>query len=306
MNIIKSVSIILVSVVALAGCASTHDYQMYAQGQAQIEAAKYAAEAARFKAMSDIAASGDPTAKVAAVVALAMTGNGSGGNSGNAAQLRAPEAPGQTALAWASIFVPALTQGYSIYSNTRLGMAQSNNNARVAESTNGAFLGMAGQIQSTATSGNAALAQLGTSSNTAITAVAGAGTQALTSLATSSNQSLVSLSSLIQAPQPNVSYTLSGTGVLGNGTYTTTANSLGGNGVIGSGSYSTQQNPVLSGTGVIGSGTHNPSTVTTPAPVVITPVVTTPPVVITPVNNVTPVVITPVVVTPPAAAASAP
>jgi hypothetical protein len=315
MNIIKSVSITLVAAFALVGCASTHDYTMYAQGQAQIEAARYAAEAARFKAMSDIAATGDASAKVAAVVALALS-NGNGGQN-SPAQLKAPEAPGQTALAWASIFVPALTQGYSIYSNTRLGMAQSNNSARVAESTNSSFLGMANQIQTAGAAGNAALVTLGTSSNTAITSVASASTQALTTLSTSSNQSFTSLAGLIQSPQPNVSYTLSGTGVLGNGTYSTTANSLGGNGVIGSGSYSTQQNPVLSGTGVIGSGTHNPSTpttttTTTPAPVVITPVVTTPPVVITPVNNVTPVVITPVnnvtpvIVVPPATPASAP
>jgi len=279
MNIIKTVSVIVVATLALGGCASTHDYQLYAQGQAQIEAAKYAAEAEKYKAMAAIANSGDATAKVAAVMAIAM---GSGGNPQQSTQIRAPEPAGQSILQWASVLVPALTQGYSIYSNTRLGMAQSNNNARIAESTNNSFLGMATQVQQAGTAGSNALASLATSSNSSIT-----------SLAASNNQSLLSLAGLIQAPQPNVSYTLSGTGVLGNGTYSTSSNSLGGNGVIGSGSYSTQQNPVLSGTGVIGSGTHNPSTVTTPAPVVITPVVTNPPVVITPVNNVTPVVVVP-------------
>jgi hypothetical protein len=228
--------------ILLGGCASTADYNIYAQGQAQIEAAKYAAEAAKYNAMAQIASSGSESSKIAAVMAMVM---GGGSGSGQSTQLRAPESPGATALAWASILVPSLTQGYAIYSNTKLGMAQSNNSARVSESTNSAFVGMGNSIQAAGSSGNTALA----------------------SLATSSNRSLVSLAGQIQAPQPNISYTLSGTGVLGSGTYSTS--SLGGNGVIGSGTYSTQANPVttssqytLSGTGVLGNGTNAPRTQT--------------------------------------------
>lgn len=196
---------ISVAILAMTGCASTKEYQIYAEGQARIEAAKYAAEAARYNAMAKIAESGDTSAKVAAVIALAM-GAASNGQS-NSAQLRAPEAPGDSALRWASILVPSLTQGYSIYANTKLGMAQSNNSARVAISTNETFYGLAGKIQAP----------------------------------------------VVTTPQANVtsntSYTLSGTGVLGSGSYSTIANPT--------------TTHTLSGTGVLGNGTNAPNTTTT-------------------------------------------
>lgn len=238
---------ILTTALILGGCASTTEYGTYAQGQAHIETARYAAEAAKYKAMADIAASGDATAKVAAMFALAMGGNGPGaGGHGASTQLKAPEAPGQSILQWASVLVPALTQGYGIYSNTKLGMTNSNNAARIAESTNSTFLGIAGKIQSPA-------ANVTTTTTT----------------------------------------TLSGTGVIGSGSYATNANpttTLSGTGVIGSGTYAPEANPVttLSGTGTMGSGSY------TPAPVVVTPVVTNPVVQVTPVVT-NPVVITPVV-----------
>lgn len=214
--------VVSVAILALTGCASTKDYQMYAEGQARIEAAKYAAEAARYNAMAKIAESGDTSAKVAAVVALAM-GAASNGQSGSA-QLRAPEAPGDAALRWASILVPSLTQGYSIYANTKLGMAQSNNSARVAISTNETFYGLAGKIQAP----------------------------------------------VVTTPQANVttntSYSLSGTGVLGDGSYSTVANpttthTLSGTGVLGNGTNSpntTTNTNNLNGTGTQGGGSYNP------------------------------------------------
>lgn len=127
----------------LSGCA-TNEYAKYSEGQARIEAARAKADAARYKALSDIAASGDTTAKVAAVVALtSMQSQQQGG-----AQLRPPQA--SSALQWAQILVPGLTQIGGIWANARLGMRQSDNAARVAESTNSTFLGLAGHIQAPA------------------------------------------------------------------------------------------------------------------------------------------------------------
>ena len=68
--------LLILVAIALAGCASTGDYAAYANGQAQIEAARHSADAARYKAMSDIAATGDNSAKVAAVMALALGQSG--------------------------------------------------------------------------------------------------------------------------------------------------------------------------------------------------------------------------------------
>jgi hypothetical protein len=86
-------------------------------------------------------------------------------------------------------------------------MAQSNNSARVAISTNETFYGLAGKIQAP----------------------------------------------VVTTPQANVtsntSYTLSGTGVLGSGSYSTIANPT--------------TTHTLSGTGVLGNGTNAPNTTTT-------------------------------------------
>lgn len=142
----RSITTLLVAAalgLLLSGCA-TNEYAKYSEGQAKIEAARANADAAKYKALSDIAASGDTTAKVAAVVALtSMQSQQQGG-----AQLRAPQA--SSALQWAQILVPGLTQMTGIWASTRLGMRQSDNSARVAESTNSTFLGMAGKIQSPA------------------------------------------------------------------------------------------------------------------------------------------------------------
>lgn len=59
---------------ALVGCSSTEEYKLYSNGQAQIETAKYNADAAKYAAMADIARSGTESAKVAAVMARAILG----------------------------------------------------------------------------------------------------------------------------------------------------------------------------------------------------------------------------------------
>lgn len=212
--------LLLFFVAILAGCSSTEQYKLYADSHAQMETAKYNAEAAKYKAMSDIANNGTESAKVAAVMAIALGGN-VGGNRTNGLQ-----APQQSeALQWAQILVPSVVQTVGIVANRKIATTQSNNAAAVAQSTNATFLGMAGQIQ---------------------------------------------------APAANVTTTntddhtqnLSGTGVLGSGTYST--NELSGTGTTGAGNYTTST-PVFT-------------------PTVITPTAVAP--------IVTPVVVTPVPVTP--------
>lgn len=181
---------------ALAGCASP-EYAQYSKAQTDIATARHAADTERYKALAAIAASGDSTAKVAAVIALAVS-MAPGGSPQSTVQ--APQA--SQALQWASILVPGLTQVAGMRYQHLSAVTQSNNATALGVSTNGTF---------------------------------------------------ASLASNIQAPGSVTTNTLSGTGTLG------------------SGAYSTQDR-------------HD---VTTPAPVVVPPVV-----------QVVPTVITPTVITP--------
>lgn len=133
-----------VAAVALAGCASNPEYAQYTKAQTDIATAKHAADAAKYKAMSDIAVSGDNLAKNAAIMALAL-----GQTSGAQSTLQAPTP--NAALQWAQVLAPSLTQLMGIAANARVSTVQSNNSARVAESTNGAFVGIAGLIQAAPT-----------------------------------------------------------------------------------------------------------------------------------------------------------
>lgn len=137
-------ALLILVALTLAGCASPGDYAAYANGQAQIESAKHAADAARYKAMSDIAASGDSTAKVAAVMALAI---GQGGAAQSVVRIQAPKSDAETALQWASILVPGVVNATGIVYGAKVATNASNNAAAVSMSTNSAFVGMAGKIQ---------------------------------------------------------------------------------------------------------------------------------------------------------------
>ena len=131
---------ILLAALALTACASP-DYAQYSKAQTDIATARHGADAARYRALSDIAATGDSAAKVAAVMALSM------GGQGNTVQttMQAPQA--SQVLQWASILVPGLTQVAGMRYSHLSTVAQSNNSAAVAQSTNSAFVGIAGKIQ---------------------------------------------------------------------------------------------------------------------------------------------------------------
>lgn len=206
---------------ALTGCAS--DYKLYADASAKSEIARHNADAAKYRAMADIAAQGDASAKVAAVMAIAL-----GQQSTAQTQLRPPEHATGTLLQWAQVLVNPLTQMYGAYSARRVGESQASYSFQGLKSTNDTFGLIASKIQAPTT------------------------------------------------PAPNVTTT-----------NTTTTN--------------TDRHDVTTSmtdsTGVLGSGTYNPVSTTTPAPVVITPVVQVVPTVITPVAPapIVPTVITPVV-----------
>lgn len=190
--------IALIVAASLTGCAATEEYKLYANGQAQIETAKHTADAAKYAAMADIARSGTESAKIAAVMALAL-GNQ---NSNQTTRIQAPQ-PNQ-ALQWAQVLVPGITQVAGMRYNYLSTQTQSNNSARVAESTNATFLGMAGRIQAPAAN--------------------------ITNTTTTTTTST-----------DNHTQTLAGTGTLGTGAYSTDRNdqTLTGTGTLGSGAYNT-------------------------------------------------------------------
>lgn len=233
-------------ILAITGCA-TGQYDAYAKAQGDIARYKADAEVARFKALALIAGSDSESARIAAVMAIAM-----GGNAGTA-QAQQIAAPQNEALQWASILVPGLTSVAGMYYSNRSAMSAADASARVSESTNTAFTAMAGKIQATP----------------------------------------------VVVPQANVSTVNTTTST----TNTTTDTTLSGTGVLGSGSYtstptSTNTYPITTTTNTYPITTNSyPITTTTtsypptvyvvPTATPVTPVTPTAPVV--PVTPVTPV-----------------
>ena len=131
---------IIAIAITLAGC-STTDYDKYATTQQSIAASKAQADTARYNALADIAKNGSDTARVAAVMALAM-----GGQAPQQSQaLAAPQR--SDALMWASVLVPAVTQAYSIAKSADVAINASNNAYMTSASTTAGFVGIASQIQ---------------------------------------------------------------------------------------------------------------------------------------------------------------
>lgn len=183
MSTIKVIKVILLSsVLVLQACANT-EYLAYSRAQTEIEVSKNIALSAKYKAMETIAASGDATAKVAAVMALSM--NSQGGSS-QSSSIAAP-APNQ-ALQWASVLVPGVTQVLGMRYNYLSTVQQSNNSAAVAQSTNASFVGIAGKIQATNT-------------NTTNTILSGTGSLGTGTYTTTDN---TSVPTVVTQPTPTV------------------------------------------------------------------------------------------------------
>jgi len=179
---------ILVPVIALAltGCAST-EYAQYTATQQSIAASKAQADTARYNALADIAKNGSDSAKVAAVMALAMGGQ----VQQQGAQVAAPQR--SDALMWASVLVPAVTQAYSIAKSADVAINSSNDAMLTSASTTQGFVNIASQIQAPVVAAP-------------VMPQANVSTTTTTTTTSSADQ------------------TLSGTGVLGAGTYSTQAN----------------------------------------------------------------------------------
>jgi cell pole-organizing protein PopZ len=120
-----------IGVLALSGCASMTDYNLYAQTQQMIAQKNAEAEIARANALKDIAASGDSAAKVAAVMSLQFSAQ----NQQKQQQIAAPSSMGDTMLKWASVLVPSLTQFYAIGKSADVAVVNSNNAKDVSIST---------------------------------------------------------------------------------------------------------------------------------------------------------------------------
>jgi hypothetical protein len=127
-----TIFLIAASAMLVGACSTTAEYTAYANSHAQ-------SENARYKVLQDVAATGGESAKVAAVMAMALGQPQS--------SLKAPEAPGGTALQWLQILLPSAVQAYGITSSTRLGIAQSQNATALGQSTNATMVGIAGLIQ---------------------------------------------------------------------------------------------------------------------------------------------------------------
>ena len=124
---------------SLTGCAHK-EYLAYIDAHK----AQATAQTARYQALADIAAQGDTTAKVAAVMSLQM-----GGGQQNA-QIAMPKSWADYALQWTGLLLPTFGQVYTVNKQTNLGMRQSDNATALGISTNAAFVGIASQIQAPA------------------------------------------------------------------------------------------------------------------------------------------------------------
>lgn len=123
----------------LAACATT-DYESYIKAQRDIAEEYSKAEVARVKAIENIArTSTDPSARVAAVMSLAMV-------NGNSSKFVVAPPPNE-ALQWASVLVPGITNIAAGYFGYSLGKATSDNAREVSISTNNAFMGMGSSLE---------------------------------------------------------------------------------------------------------------------------------------------------------------
>lgn len=231
----KHLALITIAI-ALTGCA-TNDYDAYAKAQADVARARADADTARYNALSQIAQSGTESARVAAVMALALGGNG---NSQAVSQVQAPQ--NSQALQWVQALVPSLTSIAGMHYASRSAIAAADASSRISESTNAAFVGIAGKIQAPVV---------------AAPIVPQANVSTVTTT-TNDNHAQTTNTSTTSATTSTTSTS--------NPTTTTTSTSLGGSGVIGNGVYTaspvTTSNPVTTNTST-STGT-TPVTTTTP------------------------------------------
>ena len=132
--------LLIIPVLALAACSTRNDVVMNKDYQRSVADT----ERARMEAIKEIAQQGETGAVAAAMM---MQGQGSKAHA-------SPRTGGDTALAWAGVLVPSVTQGFGIAVNgavsayrskngTDVAIANSNNDADVAKDTNATMAGIA-------------------------------------------------------------------------------------------------------------------------------------------------------------------
>ena len=193
------------------GCAS-NDYAAYGQAQAAVATAKATADTARYQALSKIAESGNESSRIAAVMALAL-----GNNTQTQSTQIAPPQPSQ-ALQWAQVLAPSLTSIASMHYTSRTSMANAESAARVSESTNSAFLGIASKIQAPVVAAAVVPASNISTVNNTTTTTTSSANQANVTTASTSNTNTATTNTA------NPTVTIGGTGVVGSGTASTAAN----------------------------------------------------------------------------------
>jgi len=216
----KKLAFITVALLALTGCATNKDYQLYAETQQKIAHAHAMAETARYAALAEIAKTADPGARVAAVMSINF--GSQGGNGPRVNQVAAPKTFGDTALQWTSVLLPSVTSLYGINANRQVAITQSNNQAAVAQSTNATIATMNSNMATSNTAiansgftavtnvANTGIAQVGTTAAaglTAVTAVNANGNTAITNVANAANASIKAVADIIPLLQPNVTTT---------------------------------------------------------------------------------------------------
>ena len=214
------IATIAATVMLLTGCATNNDYKLYAETQQKIAQAQAMSDTARYAALTEIAKTADPGARVAAVMSINFGSQGSNGPRVN--QVAAPKTFGETALQWTSVLLPSLTNIYGITANRQVAVTQSNNAAAVAQSTNATFATMNGNMatSNTAIAGagftavtnvaNTGIAQVGATAAaglTAVTTVNANSNTAITSVANAANASIKAVADIIPLLQPNVTTT---------------------------------------------------------------------------------------------------
>jgi hypothetical protein len=218
------------SLILLSGCAS-NDYKLYAETQQSIARSQAMAETARYAALTEIAKTADPGARVAAVMSINF--GSQGGNGPRVQQIAAPRTFGDTALQWTSVLLPSLTNIYGITANRQVAITQSNNAAAMAKSTNDTFATMngnmatsntaiansgftavtnvantgIGQVGTTAAAGLTAVTTVANSGLTAVTAVNASSNTAITNVSNAANASIKAVADVIPQLQPNVTTT---------------------------------------------------------------------------------------------------
>jgi uncharacterized protein YceK len=138
--------LIALMVFLTTGCATSYDKYHQAVDKAnqravEIQTAKSQADAAKYAALSQIAATGDTTARVAVAMAIAFSQANQ-----QSVQTHAPARPENEVREWAKIVVPTVGSMGLGYFQMRQGIAASEAQRDVAVSTNAAFQGMGESI----------------------------------------------------------------------------------------------------------------------------------------------------------------